>query len=334
MASRIKARSDRRDVIAQALLDGCDPARIHARLVSEGASPKSAEMELKRAERDPLYRAALRLANQRAKRDWTLDIYARLAAQDTPLGIPTVDAIEPERFYREFYAANRPVKLTGLVDHWPALERWTLDYLEEKVGTAQVEIQAERTGHADYEADKDRHRRGALMRDVIAFLRSDPVTNDFYITAANDTRNKQALAALWDDLAPVSILQPSGGRDGFFWLGPAGTLTPFHHDLTNNLLVQVTGRKQVRMVPSWEVARMRNSLHCFSDRSPEDFAPDSADRTAPPMLECTIDRGEAIFLPIGWWHHVTALDRSISMSFTNFQRDNNFTGGYPAMAEF
>tara|TARA_B100000678_G_scaffold164570_1_gene137414 strand:+ start:1874 stop:2023 length:150 start_codon:yes stop_codon:yes gene_type:complete len=38
--------------------------------------------------------------------------------------------------------------------------------------------------------------------------------------------------------------------------------------------------------------------------------------------------GEAIFLPIGWWHHVTALDRSVSRSLTNFAADNDFICGY------
>ena len=54
----------------------------------------------------------------------------------------------------------------------------------------------------------------------------------------------------------------------------------------------------------------------------------------PPLLECVIDKGEAIFLPIGWWHHVTALDRSISMSFTNFIADNEFTQNYPSATFF
>ncbi|MEA2663776.1 MAG: hypothetical protein QOI11_720, partial [Candidatus Eremiobacteraeota bacterium] len=34
--------------------------------------------------------------------------------------------------------------------------------------------------------------------------------------------------------------------------------------------------------------------------------------------------GEALFIPVGWWHHVTALDASISLSFTNFYWPNYF----------
>jgi ribosomal protein L16 Arg81 hydroxylase len=31
-----------------------------------------------------------------------------------------------------------------------------------------------------------------------------------------------------------------------------------------------------------------------------------------------LNPGEALFIPVGWWHHVRALDVSISVSFTNF----------------
>lgn len=111
-------------------------------------------------------------------------------------------------------------------------------------------------------------------------------------------------------------------------MGPKGTLTPYHHDLTNNLLVQVRGRKRVNMVAAYDVARMKNSQHCFSDWRGEDLGPGPATPDRPEVLNCDIGPGEAIFLPIGWWHHVEGLDMSISMSFTNFIADNDFYSNY------
>lgn len=339
MATRAKpakadTRADLRAIVAEALLDGAPGHVIHARLIAAGASQGKADYELKRLAADPLFAAARKLSNRLAKRDWTLGIYARLDAMNDAAAepIPTVHAIDPATFFRDYYYTNRPVKLTGLVDHWPALARWDYDYLEQQVGDAVVELQGQRTAGDDYELAKDRHKRHVRMADVLGLLRGGQASNDYYVTAYNDTTNKQTLAPLWDDLGPVSILRASGGRDGFFWMGPKGTLTPFHHDLTNNLLVQVAGRKRVRMVPSWEVPRMANMRHCFSERQPADW--DTGGAGLPRMIECTIDRGEAIFLPIGWWHHVEALDATISMSFTNFAADNNFTGDYPADSEF
>lgn len=321
---------DLRQIVAEAVLDGAD---LRQRMRAAGVPADRIDELAGQAEADPIVAAARRLHRRVAKRDWTLQLHTRLAGvREQGLAIPRLDAIDPRDFFETYYAANRPVVLTGLVGHWPALAKWSLDYLDQVVGDAVVEVQADRTRAADYEQAKDRHKRTTQLRHITAAMRQVGASNDFYLTAYNDTRNKAALAPLWADLGPVSILRPSGGQEGFFWLGPQGTLTPFHHDLTNNLLVQVMGRKQCLLVPSWEVGRMRNAVHCFSARSPADWDEGAAD--LPPLLECTIGPGDALFLPIGWWHHVEALDHSISMSFTNFAADNAFYEDYPADTRF
>ncbi|GGB59124.1 aspartate beta-hydroxylase [Blastomonas aquatica] len=320
-------RPDKRKLMAQVLLDGGTVHDLHARLVAEGVSDATARYEIDRAEKDPMFIAARRLANRVAKRDWTLDIYRKLDAARCPV-VPVIDAIAPDQFFEEFYTANRPVKLTGLVDHWSAIKRWTLAYFAQALGDAQIELQGQRNAAADFEIAKDRHRRQVPFRDVLDLLANGAEGNDFYITAYNDTLNKQSLAPLWDDLGGVSLLTPSGGRDGFLWLGPKGTVTPFHHDLTNNLLVQVLGRKRVKLVPAYEVARMRNSLHCFSDWTGDDLPAGPSDERRPLVMECEIGPGEALFLPIGWWHHVVGLDMTCSMSFTNFSAPNDYYSDY------
>lgn len=320
---------DVKSILAAGLLEGKDRDTLKDELVAAGISPAKADYELKRLDKDPYAAALAKASNRLAKRDWTLSLYGRLSGD---LEVPTIDKIDPATFFRDFYATNRPVKLTGLVDHWDALSKWSLDYFDERVGNAMVQLQAQRESKDDYEIDKETHLVEVPMRDVIAKVRETPESNDFYITAYNESKNRKTLGNLYEDLGPVSILREEGPRDGFFWFGPKGTLTPFHHDLTNNLLVQVMGRKKVTMVPSWEVGRMKNALHCFSDRSPADW--DAEDPSLPPRLEVEIGPGEAIFLPIGWWHFVESLDVSVSMSFTNFAADNNFLEGYPADTRF
>jgi hypothetical protein len=332
MNSTAKAGPDKRAQIAEGLLAGEDLDQIRARLIASGTSPASADYEVRRAEKDPLFQAGAALQRRIAKREWMLRIHSRLAgARADGLSIPRVDRIDPAAFFEDFYAANRPVVLTGLVDHWPALNKWTLDFLAEKVGDAIVELQGDRASADDYELAKDRHKRALPMREVVDAIRNAGASNDFYVTAYNDTTNKRTLAPLWDDVGDIPLLRATGGRDGFFWFGPKGTLTPFHHDLTNNLLVQVIGRKKVHLVPSWEVGRMRNTIHCFSTRSLTEW-PDGED--LPPMVDCIIGPGDSLFLPIGWWHHVEALEVSISMSFTNFAADNDFHLDYPSDSRF
>jgi hypothetical protein len=48
----------------------------------------------------------------------------------------------------------------------------------------------------------------------------------------------------------------------------------------------------------------------------------------PQVLECVLGPGEILFLPIGWMHHMEALDVSATVSFTNFVFDNDFHSFY------
>jgi ribosomal protein L16 Arg81 hydroxylase len=46
-------------------------------------------------------------------------------------------------------------------------------------------------------------------------------------------------------------------------------------------------------------------------------------------IELILKPGEVIFIPVGWWHHVRALDVSISVSFTNFVFPNYYNWQNP-----
>ena len=53
--------------------------------------------------------------------------------------------------------------------------------------------------------------------------------------------------------------------DGMLWIGPEGTFTPLHHDLTNNLFAQVVGRKKFIMAPASQLPKIYNDPHVFSE---------------------------------------------------------------------
>ena len=41
-----------------------------------------------------------------------------------------------------------------------------------------------------------------------------------------------------------------------------------------------------------------------------------------------LEPGEALFIPAGWWHHVRALDVSISLGMNHFAKENDFDAWY------
>ncbi len=320
---------DWRRWIAENLLIGAATDEILGRLVERGCPPALARAEIARAAADPYLRGAAVLQQRLAKRDWVLTSLGRLLREDEGWReIPRRHALAAEDFFRDFYALNRPVVMTGLIDDWPA-RTWTLDRLATLPGDPEIEVQMGREGHADYEARSDTLRHRQRLSAVLDRLRGGQPSNDYYVTANNGGHNRTALAPLWDEIGPLpGYLADGADQDGFFWMGPTGTVTPFHHDLTNNLLVQIMGRKRVTMIPAIDTPLMRNHLHCYSQWPGPEALATLPDGERPSLITVDLVPGDILFIPLGWWHHVVGLDTTISLSFTNFTRPNDYYSGY------
>lgn len=326
--ARVDAAPDdaqRQDVAAR-LLAGQAPEAILATLVKGGVPIAAAKAEIEAAATHPYLKGAALLQARLRKRDWLLEARAKLERMQ-PAEVAIRHALSPEDFFRDHYTTLTPVVLTGLTDHWPG-RQWSLDRLA-KLGNPEIEVQWARERDPDFELNSIAHKKRMPWHDVLALLAQDSHSNDFYVTANNSGLNRQALGRLWADVGGLpGYLGQSPLGDGFFWMGPKGTITPWHHDLTQNLLVNMVGTKRVALVSPAQTHRMRNHRHCFSrfgtdaalDRVPE------AER--PHMLTVDIGPGDILFIPVGWWHHVTGLSRTIGMSFTNFVWDNDFASFY------
>lgn len=262
------------------------------------------------------------------RRDWILaamDRQRRLAADGE---VPRVRDLSGEEFLEGYYAASRPVVIEGALEGWPAVARWTPDYLKRKVGKARIEYQAGRDGNPDFELDKDRHKiAGPFDAFIDAISRPG---NDAYLTAYNSASNRAALKVLERDLGQLDAYLTDA--PGMIWIGPGGTFTPLHFDLTNNLIAQVTGTKELLLAPAAETPRLYNRRHVFSDV--HDLA-DAARLAAYPLakevrpLAVTLNPGDALYVPVGWWHQVRARDFSVTLTYTNFRWPNDAWESFP-----
>ncbi len=321
-----------RQALAGRLLAGDAPEAVVADLARDGVALPLARAEVEAALAHPYLKAAALLQARLAKRDWLLESRARLEREALP-EVPRRHALAADVFHAEQYLPLKPVVISGLFDHWPA-RQWTLEILAARVGNPEIEVQSNREADADFELNSLRHKAKWRWHDLIEKLHTTPRSNDFYVTANNGGTNRRALAALWDDVGDMPGYLAAGPMgDGFFWMGPAGTITPWHHDLTQNLLVQMAGIKRVSLVSPLETPRMRNHRHCFSRFGSDATLADAPADTRPRILTVDIGPGDALFLPVGWWHHVEALSLTIGMSFTNFVWPNDFSSFYHSDGE-
>ena len=273
--------------------------------------------------------AAMRLA---ARREWLLAAMDRQRRLSLPaMALHHRRNLTGQEFLDEFYAQHRPVVIEGAAADWPAIDLWTPEYLREKVGSAPVEYQGGRKAAEEFEMYKDLHKQVMPFDAFMDLIEQDGAGNDAYITAYNDGTNAAAFAPLQDDLGTLAEYLTPG--PGMLWLGPADTFTPLHFDLTNNLLVQIAGIKEVTLVPPSQTRYLYNRVHVFSDvRDIEDEERLEAfplARAATPV-SVILEPGDALYIPVGWWHQVTGLEFSAMLTYTNFRWPNDAWEDFPS----
>jgi LPS sulfotransferase NodH len=298
-------------------------------LTRNGYSRELATAEVGRAASDPFLLAAAEEQQHLNKTVALLNIMQRLADLDSKAKvIEKRSNLSHDEFRDRYYAANRPVIITHLMGCWRAMTAWTPDYLKSTVGDQMVEIMSGREDDPRYELNPQKHRTMLRFADFIDMVYSGNVTNDYYMVANNTFFQRPGVQPLMQDIAifPEFLDPTAAGRQCFLWFGPAGTVTPLHHDPCNILISQVIGRKRYRLIPTAQWQYVYNSVGVFSDVDCEnpDLSrhPQFRDAT---IIDFVLEPGEVLFMPVGWWHHVRALDVSMSVSFTNFVFPNLFS---------
>lgn len=266
--------------------------------------------------------------NQMPRRDWmmrSLDAMQRL--NPSYLNIPKIDVPRFEDFVARYYSQNRPVLLNKAFAHWPAAH-WTPESIAKAVGEKYIEVQLNRDSNPRFEMDSLKHKQQIPFSEYHQKVIGTESSNDFYMTANNAQKNQATLAPLFADIENIG----EGYFDtalhlkrSFIWYGPKGNYTPLHHDETNNMFLQVYGRKRFFLVPPMQTPYLYNQTAVFSpvDMRKIDIGKYPLANQATP-IELVLRPGDTLFIPLGWWHQVESLDVSISITMTNFNVNNRF----------
>jgi hypothetical protein len=311
---------------AEALMSGTSLVEVVSTMSAHGINESAAAGLCARIYVGPAFDAGRAVSQQHQKLKSVLAMQAAMLALSPTAGeIDRRAGLTREEFLRDYYAMNRPVILSDVCADWPACILWSTDYLLERLGDQDVEVMTGRDSDPDYEANSAAHKQVMPFSSYVAEMSATRWSNDRYLVANNKLLESDAADPLWQDFAldPRYLSRRGARTRTFLWLGPAGTLTPLHHDVMNVMFCQVDGWKHFTLVAPNETPLVYNSRGVYSDVDPK--APDlerfPAYADAHP-LHVSIGPGEALFIPAGWWHHVEALDPSISVTSTNFVYPN------------
>lgn len=278
---------------------------------------------------NPLLPAMIDLHKQYQK---LASVMGNIKALQKPDGVEKIKTPDEKTFIEQYWMQNRPVVLTDLSQDWTANNKWTLPYLAEQFGAETIEIQERRENDPLYELNSIKHKAKITVKDFVERIGRGP-SNDFYMTANNHVFKDTSMSQMLDDIGslPSYVERPEKG-DGkwHLWVGPAGTVTPLHHDENLLLHTQITGRKRWKLISPMDTPNIYNNTAVFSQVDLYNI-----DYSRFPLMknvnitDVVLEPGDTLFLPLGWWHGVEALEPSISVSFTSFKQPNSWTFNNP-----
>lgn len=324
--------------MAENRLRNCTPESMAQTMAAAGHDPALALAAIRELDRDPVFLAARR--HQQLLRKLESVVANQQKVWELAPGYTHVEKRRmPSRdeFLERYVVGCRPVVLTDVARDWPATQRWSPADLKARFGHLQVEIQAERNADPRYEENKLALKRQVRLADFVDQVLAGGATNDYYLTANNEVLRRPEFAPLLADigtLPPVCDRSQLAARSSF-WFGPAGTVTPLHHDTIMLFHTQIVGRKRWRFISPLEWPKLYNYNNVFSpvdlDRPDLHRFPDVA---GVKVLEVVAEPGETVFLPLGWWHQVASLDVSLSFSYSNLALPNNYTYANPEIGNW
>uniref|UniRef100_A0A8C5TB14 JmjC domain-containing protein 5 n=1 Tax=Malurus cyaneus samueli TaxID=2593467 RepID=A0A8C5TB14_9PASS len=229
--------------------------------------------------------------------------------------IPHLRCPSLEHFRDNYLIPQRPVVLEGVMDHWPCMKKWSVDYFCQVAGcrTVPVELGARYT---------DEEWSQQLMT-VSDFIRQYIVDENNVGYLAQHQLFDQIPELKEDISIPDYCCLGEGEEDDITinaWFGPGGTISPLHQDPQQNFLAQVFGRKYIRLCSPRDSENLypheSQILHNTSQVDVED--PDLVkfpNFTKAAFQSCILMPGQILFIPVKYWHYVRSLELSFSVSF-------------------
>lgn len=255
---------------------------------------------------------------------------------------------EPLQFHRDWIAPNKPCIIRNAFSHWPALAKWSPDYLRQKVGSKVISVAVTPNGYADavngdrFVMPEERQMSFSSVLDIIEG-KVDKGGGVFYVQR-QCSNLLQELPELTADVEPhIAWMSTALGKlpDAVnFWLGEANAITSMHKDHYENLYCVVSGEKHFTLMPPTDRPFIPYGLYqpaVYHQRDDGEFEViDQSDSEMVPWipldplnpdlerypqyrrarpLHCSVKSGEMLYLPSLWFHHVQQSHGCIAVNF-------------------
>lgn len=235
--------------------------------------------------------------------------------------VEKVESISPADFKNNYYAASKPLVITGMARQWPAFQKWNWDYFIDIVGEKEVGVY----NNIKSDAYTAINTADGYMKfgDYLRKVKAGPL--DLRIFLFNIFQHAPQITG--DFNWPDAYMSGFVKKYPMLFVGGQGSITHMHFDIdmSHILHTQFAGRKRVLLFPfdeqyklyrkPWEVLSVANYAN-YADGF--DYANFPAVKLAK-GYEVILEHGDTLYMPAGYWHHMEYLDAGFAMSLRAMQ---------------
>lgn len=227
--------------------------------------------------------------------------------------IDRVENITREEFEKRYLKPQNPVIIKNFFQDAPMYTKWTYDYFIESIGGVEVGVyDDEKVKRKD-----DRSYKSADMTmpfgEYLQLIQKGSTTKRIFLF--NIFKH---MPELKKDFHFPKTTKRYLKKLPFVFFGGKGAVTRIHQDMdfSNVFLTEIIGKKRVILFDSKyskHLYRYPFGVHSSVDPLNPDFEKYPAMEYAE-GLDVTLEKGETLFMPSGYWHHIVYEESSFGLA--------------------
>lgn len=238
--------------------------------------------------------------------------------------VDKVEEISPEDFKKHYYLPKKPLIITGLAKQWPAYTKWNWEYLKSVVGNVKVGLYNNIKSDAYTPINKADDYK--TFGEYIDIIKEGPAAWRIFLFNIFEHAPQLTQDFTW----PEHLMTGFVKKYPMLFTGGKTSITHMHFDidLSHIIHTQFLGRKRVLLFPFEEQHKLYRkpfevlSLADFSHYYEYNGTPDYKNFPALKLAngyDLTLEHGDTLFMPAGYWHHMEYLDSGFAMSLRALQ---------------
>jgi Cupin-like domain len=217
-------------------------------------------------------------------------------------------------FKDSYFKPQIPVVIKGLASEKIAGKQWSIAYFKDTMGELEVDV---------FDNSNKKSAASALTKPDLKMKFGD------YLSIISKNEKTDLRIFLFDlfkfnpklrkEFPCPSIFKGMLDHMGYMFFGGKDTTVRIHYDvdLSNVLLTHFGGKKKVVLI----APEYTDLLYCLPYNTYSLINLDKINHKKYPGLEyvngyeCILEDGDSIFMPSGYWHYMTYLEGSFSISY-------------------